>query len=50
MEGMGETFLNGLNEAAEPVGLGKFSAELAESLATEGHQVRMIKSPPLIPQ
>ena len=41
MEGMGETFLNGLNEAAEPVDLGKFSADLAESLAAEGYQVRM---------
>ena len=41
MEGMGETFLNGLYEPPGPVGLGKYSADRAESLAAEGHQVRM---------
>jgi len=40
----------GLNYAPEPVGIGKYSGELAEWLAAQGHQVRVITAPPYFPQ
>ena len=41
--------LYGLNYAPEPVGIGKYSGELAEWLAAQGHQVRVITAPPYFP-
>lgn len=40
----------GLNYAPEPVGIGKYSGELAEWLAARGHQVRVISAPPYFPE
>jgi colanic acid biosynthesis glycosyl transferase WcaI len=40
----------GLNYAPEPVGIGKYSGELVEWLAAQGHQVRVITAPPYFPQ
>jgi colanic acid biosynthesis glycosyl transferase WcaI len=40
----------GLNYAPEPVGIGKYSGELGSWLASRGHQVRVIASPPYFPQ
>lgn len=42
--------LYGLNYAPEPVGIGKYSGELAEWLADRGHEVRVITAPPYFPQ
>jgi colanic acid biosynthesis glycosyl transferase WcaI len=42
--------LYGLNHAPEPVGIGKYSGELAQWLATRGHQVRVITAPPYFPE
>ena len=42
--------LYGLNYAPEPVGIGKYSGELAPWLAARGHQVRVITAPPYFPQ
>ena len=42
--------LYGLNYAPEPVGIGKYSGELAEWLASQGHQVRVITAPPYFPE
>ena len=39
----------GLNYAPEQVGIGKYSAELADWLATRGHSVRVITAPPYFP-
>ena len=39
----------GLNYAPEPVGIGKYSGELAGWLASQGHQVRVITAPPYFP-
>ena len=41
--------LYGLNYAPEPVGIGKYSGELASWLAQRGHQVRVITAPPYFP-
>ena len=41
--------LYGLNYAPEPVGIGKYSGELAEWLASQGHQVHVITAPPYFP-
>jgi len=40
----------GINYAPELTGIGKYSAETAESLAAKGHQVRVICAPPYYPQ
>ncbi|QPN59151.1 WcaI family glycosyltransferase [Synechococcus sp. CBW1002] len=45
-----KVLLYGLNYAPEPVGIGKYSGELAEWLAARGHQVRVITAPPYFPQ
>jgi colanic acid biosynthesis glycosyl transferase WcaI len=42
--------LVGLNHAPEPVGIGRYSGELAQWLAQRGHQVRVITAPPYFPQ
>jgi colanic acid biosynthesis glycosyl transferase WcaI len=42
--------LYGLNYSPEPVGIGKYSGELAEWLAGRGHEVRVITAPPYFPQ
>jgi len=42
--------LYGLNFAPEPVGIGKYSGELAAWLADQGHEVRVITAPPYFPQ
>ena len=39
----------GLNYAPEPVGIGKYSGELAKWLAAQGHQIRVITAPPYFP-
>ena len=41
--------LYGINYAPEPVGIGKYSGELAAWLASQGHQVRVITAPPYFP-
>ncbi|HEY1995478.1 glycosyltransferase WbuB [Paraburkholderia sp.] len=40
----------GLNYAPELTGVGKYTAEMAEALATEGHDVRVVCAPPYYPQ
>jgi colanic acid biosynthesis glycosyl transferase WcaI len=45
-----KVLLYGLNYAPEPVGIGKYSGELAQWLASRGHQVRVITAPPYFPQ
>jgi len=40
----------GINYAPELTGIGKYTAETAESLAANGHQVRVICAPPYYPQ
>lgn len=42
--------LYSLNYAPEPVGIGKYSGELAEWLANHGHRVRVITAPPYFPE
>lgn len=37
------------NFAPEPVGIGKYSGEMAEWLAAEGHEVRVVAAPPYYP-
>ncbi|QNI97105.1 glycosyltransferase WbuB [Synechococcus sp. RS9902] len=41
--------LYGLNYAPEPVGIGKYSGELAKWLCAQGHQIRVITAPPYFP-
>jgi colanic acid biosynthesis glycosyl transferase WcaI len=45
-----KVLLYGLNYAPEPVGIGKYSGELAQWLASRGHEVRVITAPPYFPQ
>jgi colanic acid biosynthesis glycosyl transferase WcaI len=40
----------GLNYAPELTGIGKYTAEMAESMVAEGHEVRVICGPPYYPQ
>ena len=42
--------LYGLNYAPEPVGIGKFSGDMATWLAARGHQVRVVTAPPYFPE
>ena len=37
------------NFAPEPIGIGKYSGEMAAWLATQGHQVRVVAAPPYYP-
>jgi colanic acid biosynthesis glycosyl transferase WcaI len=39
-----------LNFWPEPTGVGKYTGEMAEWLATQGHQVRVVTTPPHYPQ
>ena len=41
--------LYGLNFSPEPVGIGKYTGELATWLAARGHELRVITSPPYFP-
>ena len=45
-----KVLLYGLNYAPEPVGIGKYSGELAVWLAARGHEVRVITAPPYFPE
>lgn len=45
-----KVLLYGLNFAPEPVGIGKYSGELATWLSARGHAVRVISAPPYFPQ
>jgi len=40
----------GLNYAPELTGVGKYTAEMAEALVSEGHEVRVVCGPPYYPQ
>lgn len=44
-----KVLLYGLNYAPEPVGIGKYSGEMATWLAARGHSVRVITAPPYFP-
>jgi colanic acid biosynthesis glycosyl transferase WcaI len=39
----------GINHAPEPIGIGKFTGEMAAWLARRGHEVRVIAAPPYYP-
>jgi len=39
----------GMNYAPEPVGIGRYTAEMAEWLAERGHEVRVVAAPPHYP-
>ncbi|MEG6551368.1 hypothetical protein V6C53_14140 [Desulfocurvibacter africanus] len=41
--------VHGLNYAPEPVGVGKYTAEMAEGLATRGFDVRVATARPYYP-
>jgi colanic acid biosynthesis glycosyl transferase WcaI len=40
----------GINYAPELTGIGKYTAEMAEWLAAQGHQVRVVTAPPYYPE
>jgi colanic acid biosynthesis glycosyl transferase WcaI len=40
----------GMNYSPEPVGIGKYTAEMAEWLAERGHAVRVVAAPPYYPE
>ena len=40
----------GLNYAPELTGIGKYNAEMADWLADESHEVRVISAPPYYPE
>jgi len=40
----------GINYAPELTGIGKYTGEMAEWLATQGHEVRVVTAPPYYPQ
>ncbi len=40
----------GINYAPELTGIGKYSSEMAEWLAAEGHQIRVVTAPPYYPE
>src|SRR5450631_3538650 len=42
--------IHGLNFHPEPTGIGKYTGEMADWLATRGHQVRVVTTPPYYPQ
>jgi colanic acid biosynthesis glycosyl transferase WcaI len=45
-----KVLLYGVNFAPEPTGIGKYSGEMAEWLAKQGHSVRVISAPPYYPR
>lgn len=42
--------IHGLNYAPERVGVGRYTGELAEWLAAQGHEVRVVTAPPYYPE
>jgi colanic acid biosynthesis glycosyl transferase WcaI len=42
--------IHGLNFSPELTGIGKYTSEMAEWLATKGHEVRVVTAPPYYPQ
>jgi putative colanic acid biosynthesis glycosyltransferase WcaI len=42
--------IHGINYAPEPIGVGKYSGEMAEWLAGHGHEIRVVTAPPYYPQ
>src|SRR6267142_1641478 len=42
--------IQGINFFPEPVGVGKYTGEMANWLAARGHEVRIVTSPPHYPQ
>src|SRR5947209_11966496 len=42
--------IQSLNYSPEPTGVGKYTGEMAEWLASQGHQVRVVTAPPHYPQ
>lgn len=42
--------LHGINFSPELTGIGKYSGEMAEWLAAQGHEVRVVTAPPYYPQ
>lgn len=46
---MSRIVLTGINYAPENIGIGKYSSELCEWLATRGHDVRVVTAPPYYP-
>jgi len=42
--------IHGINYAPELTGIGKYSGEMAEWLAAQGHEVRVVTAPPYYPQ
>jgi colanic acid biosynthesis glycosyl transferase WcaI len=40
----------GINYAPELTGIGKYTAEMAETLAATGHEVRVVSAPPYYPE
>ncbi|MGF6903750.1 glycosyltransferase WbuB [Paraburkholderia sp. GAS348] len=45
-----KVLIYGINYAPELTGIGKYTAEMAESLATAGHAVRVVCAPPYYPE
>lgn len=42
--------IHGINFSPELIGIGKYSAEMAEWLVAQGHEVRVVTAPPYYPQ
>ena len=42
--------IHGINYSPEPIGIGKYTGEMAEWLAMHGHEVRVVTAPPYYPQ
>lgn len=42
--------IHGINYAPEMTGIGKYTGEMAEWLAAQGHEVRVVTAPPYYPQ
>jgi colanic acid biosynthesis glycosyl transferase WcaI len=42
--------LYGINHSPEPIGIGKYTGELAAWLASRGHKVKVVTAPPYYPQ
>ena len=42
--------IHGINFSPELTGIGKYTGEMAEWLATQGHEIRVVTAPPYYPQ
>ena len=42
--------IHGINFSPELTGIGKYTGEMAEWLAAQGHEVRVVTAPPYYPQ